>query len=539
MNRAAPVPDLRLLPPVLAGWMATRLGLTHAPATTFGASAAAAAIGVAALCSSSAKSRSRAKVYVVPVGTTLLVAAALAASAALHLYALRLGPVSELADARARATVTATVTGDPKPVKEFILLPIRIDEVSAGAVSADEPSADHSETDLHVHSHATVLARPHDPDDVARWMALLPSMHIELTGRLIPPKDPADGDAATLTANQPPRVVGGPSLLQQIAGALRSDLHHAVAELPTEPAGVLPALTLGDTSAVPAQTTADLKTAGLSYLIVVSGENLVFLSAAVLPLARYAGLRARALAVFAAVLALGFTALARPGPPMVRATVTALLASVALATGRRFRGLTATAGAALILMLVDPWLAHQYGFVLSVAATAGLLISAPGWRDRLLVLHRMPRWIATSAAYTAAAEVYCEPLLVTFTGALPLYSVAANVLAVPAAPPATVLGVAAMAGYVLWPPAGHAAAWLAQWPTRWICLVAHGVAHVPGASLPWPNGLIGMLALLTAYAIGRWVCRELQRIRERRAAESPIFEPPGPDHRNREPWSPR
>jgi ComEC/Rec2-related protein len=522
MTRAASVPDLRLLPPVLAGWMATRLGLTHAPATTLAASAATATLGVAALCSSAAKNQSRAKVYVVPIGTTLLVAAALATSAALHLYALHLGPVSELAAARARATATATVTGDPKPVKGIILLPVRIDEISADA------GADESAPRLHVHSDATVLADPYEPDDVARWMALTPSMHIELTGRLIPPKDPADGDAATLTASQPPTVIGGPSLLQRFAGALRSDLHHAVAELPAEPAGVLPALTLGDTSAVPTQTTADLKAAGLSYLVVVSGENLVFLSAAVIPLVRYAGLRAHAIAIFAAVLALAFTALARPGPPMVRATVTALLASVALATGRRFRGLTATAGAALILMLADPWLAHQYGFVLSVAATAGLLISAPGWRDRLIVLHRVPRWIATSAAYTAAAEVYCEPLLVTFTGTLPIYSIAANVLAVPAAPPATVLGILAMAGYVLWPPAGHAAAWLAQWPTRWICLVAHGVAHVPGATLPWPNGLTGMLALLCAYAIGRWISRDLHRLRSRRATESPISDPPSP-----------
>jgi competence protein ComEC len=215
--------------------------------------------------------------------------------------------------------------------------------------------------------------------------------------------------------------------------------------------------------------------------------------------------------LFAALLALGFTALARPGPPMVRATVTALLASTAAATGRRFRGLTATAAAALVLMLVDPWLAHAYGFVLSVAATAGLLISAPGWRDRLITVHRVPRWIATAAAYTAAAEVYCEPLLVTFTGSLPLLSVPANILAVPAAPPATVLGVAAMTGQALWPPAGHVAAWLAQWPTRWICLVAHTVAHVPGAALPWPNGLRGMLTLLLAYAIGRKVSRIVQQ----------------------------
>jgi len=514
LPRTSAAPDLRLLPPVLAGWLATRFGLTHAPAGTIAAAVGIAVVGAVVLCAA----RSGTTGPLVPIGATMLVAAALAASAAMHVYALHLGPVATLADEQARVIVQATVKGDAKPVKgTMVLLPVQIDEVSGDGSTAANGAADGPVDGaaegpvLGVKSQATVLARLYETDDLTRWLTLLPSMHVELTGRLVPPKDPASGDAATLMVNQPPRILGGPNLLQQFAGKLRADLRQAVSGLPSEPAGVLPALTLGDTSAVPPQTTADLKTAGLSYLVVVSGENLVFLSAAILPLARQAGLRAHALALFAALLALAFTALARPGPPMVRATVTALLASTAAATGRRFRGLTATAAAALVLMLVDPWLAHAYGFVLSVAATAGLLISAPGWRDRLIEVHRVPRWIAAAAAYTAAAEVYCEPLLVTFTGTLPLLSVPANILAVPAAPPATVLGVAAMAGYALWPPAGHVAAWLAQWPTRWICLVAHTVAHVPGAALPWPNGLRGMLTLLLAYAIGRKVSRIVQQ----------------------------
>lgn len=501
MTRARPAPDLRLLPPVLAGWASVRLGLALGPAETLAGAFVLAVLGAALLWRGSAVHAT--------VGAALSVAAALAASAALHVYASRLGPVFDLAAAQGRATVRATVTGDPKPLKKVILLPIRIDELE-GAWPG-RPGRGDSPGAVAVRSRATVLALPHTPRDVARWMDLVPSTHIRLAARFEVPEDQASGDTATLMADQPPTVLGGPDLLQKVTGDLRADLRQAVAGLPAEPAGVLPALTLGDTRSVPAQTSADLKAAGLSYLVVVSGENLVFLSAAALPLARRVGVRARALALFAALLALGFTALARPGPPMVRATVTALLASIAMATGRRFRGLTATAGAALILLLIDPWLADTYGFVLSVAATAGLLVSAPAWRDRLIVVHRVPSWIAVPAAFTAAAEVYCEPLLVTFTGTLPLYSVPANVLAVPAAPPATVLGVAAMAGYAAYPPAGHAAAWLAQWPARWICLVAHTVARLPGAAVPWPTGLPGMLALLGSYAIGRKVIRSLQR----------------------------
>ena len=256
MARAHPsVPDLRLLAPVLAAWLATRTALTQAPAPTLTIAAATTAIAIPTLC------LARRRSPLIPISATLLVAAALATSAALHVYALHQSPVSTLADEHAHATVTAEVTGDPKPVKGIILLPVRIDSVTAPGAPAEQ-----------VHSQATVLGRP---DASGTWQSLLPSMHVQLTGRLIPPKDPADGDAATLTVNQPPRVIGGPDLIQQLAGALRADLHQAVAGLPAEPAAVLPALTLGDTSAVPADTTADLKTAGLSYLVVVSGENLV------------------------------------------------------------------------------------------------------------------------------------------------------------------------------------------------------------------------------------------------------------------------
>ena len=495
------VPDLRLLAPVLAGTIGTRVGLSLPGVAPYALAGAAALLGVGCLC---VPSRSGGAVLLFPVGATLLVAAVLAAAAALRADAVRRSPATALAAVGARVGVAAEVAGDPKYINGLIMLSVRIEELEpeTGHDDARSPGA-------LLRERATVLARVRRPADTAAWTGLLPSMHIRLVGRLVPPRDTGSGDAATMLVNQPPQVIGGPNRLQRIAGSLRADLRRASAGLPAQPAGVLPALALGDTSAVPPQTTLDLKAAGLSFLVVVSGENLVFVSAALLPLAKRVGLRARALAVFGALVAVGFTALARPGPPMVRATVTALFASTALATGRRFRGLTATAGAVLILLLVDPWLANAYGFILSVAATAGLLVNAPHWRDRL-IRRRVPALLATTAAFTAAAELYCEPLLVTFTGRLPILAVPANVLAVPAAPAATVLGMAAMAGESLWPPAGRAAAWLAQWPVRWICLVAHGTASIPGASVPWPTGALGCGALLFVYVCGAKLCRAVQ-----------------------------
>jgi competence protein ComEC len=196
-----------------------------------------------------------------------------------------------------------------------------------------------------------------------------------------------------------------------------------------------------------------------------------------------------------------------------------LLGCAAAISGRRFRALSTIAAAVLVLLLIDPWLALTYGFALSVAATAGLLIAAPGWCDRLLD-RGVPLWIAGPAATTAAAEVFCEPLLVTFSGSLPLIAVPANVLAVPAAPVATVLGIGAMAADEVWPPLGHAVAWVAQWPVRWICLVARTGARMPGAAVAWPSGLGGCLSLLAAYVGAYALIRRARRAR--RAKQSHI-----------------
>ncbi|HEV2636173.1 MAG TPA: ComEC/Rec2 family competence protein [Actinocrinis sp.] len=518
-RRPAPA-DLRLLPPALAAWLASWFGLTLPPLFSVAAAAVFLLLGAFGLL------RCRRRVLshpldlppsAVSVYTALLVGAGFAASGALHLLAVQAGPVPQLAHQSAMVGAVLTVTGDPRRIvlnrpgaigsasprpgsaarpawsrndQDLLLIPARMNEVSASGATYAVRS---------VVTMFVYVGKSPSPTD-RRWLDLLPSTAISVRGRLAEAL-PGTGESAVLKAAKgAPIVVGRPSVLQSAAGRLRADLRAAVAGLPAEPAGLLPALAVGDTSREPPELADAFKATGLTYLTVVSGENLVFCSIALLPLVRWAGVRGRAVPLAGAVLALGFTAVARPGPPMVRATVMALFAATASITGRRFRALPVMAAAVLVLLWYDPWLAHEYGFVLSVAATAGLLILSPGWHGRLAD-RGVPDWAAVAISATAAAEVFCEPLLVTFTGQLPLLAVVCNVAAVPAAPVATVLGVAAMLGAAVWLPLGHVIAWLGQWPVRWICLVAETGSAVPGAVLPWPRGALGGLLLVANYVL--------------------------------------
>src|SRR5690606_39249834 len=134
----------------------------------------------------------------------------------------------------------------------------------------------------------------------------------------------------------------------------------------------------------------------------------------------------------------GFVVLVTPEPSVQRAAVMALAVLVASGSGRPVRGIPVLCLAVLGLLVVDPWLARSFGFVLSVLATGGLLVLAGPLAAAMA--RWMPRWLAVVIAVPAAAQVACQPVIVLLDAALPTYGVVANILAAPAAPIATVVG---------------------------------------------------------------------------------------------------
>ena len=231
-------------------------------------------------------------------------------------------------------------------------------------------------------------------------------------------------------------------MVQRAAGTLRAGLRRAVARLPSGPRGLLPGLVVGDTSRMPPVLVDDFRTAGLTHLVAVSGANVAIVVGFVLLGARWLGARGRLLPVLGLLAILGFVVLARPQPSVLRAAVMGGVALLALATGRRRTSMGALGAAVLLLVLVDPWLARSYGFVLSTLATAALVVLAPGWTA---ALHRrgVPSAMAAAVAVPLAAQAVCGPVVAMLAGQVSLVAVLANLLAAPAVAPATVLGVLA------------------------------------------------------------------------------------------------
>ncbi|GIH27593.1 hypothetical protein Aph01nite_59030 [Acrocarpospora phusangensis] len=331
------------------------------------------------------------------------------------------------------------------------------------------------------------------------WGRLLPSQRVRVVGRM-GAAEAGELKAGVLVVRGPPVVVGGPSGVQDLAGVLRAGLREACDVLPQGARGLLPGLVVGDVSRLDAQVKDDFAAAGLSHLNAVSGANLAVVAGAVVLMGRFVGLPLAARGVLAVVAMGGFAVVARPSPSVLRALVMGTVAAIALGSGRSRDGMAALSGTVLLLILFNPGLAREYGFALSVAATGGILVLAPRWRDRMAV--RMPVWAAEAIAVPAAAQAAVTPVLVLMSGELGLAAIPANLLAGPAVAPATILGFLA----ALIAPVSMELAQLVVRPAGfcagWIITVAEWAAGLPMATVAWPAGVfgLGLLAVLSAAA---------------------------------------
>jgi competence protein ComEC len=157
----------------------------------------------------------------------------------------------------------------------------------------------------------------------------------------------------------------------------------------------------------------------------------------------------------------------------------------------RWLGRPADAGRVLVyamtgLLVVDPFLLHSVGFLLSCGACAGIALGAARIGGRV----RGPQWFREALGVTTAAQLGVAPVLLATFGTVPLVALPANLLAAPFVGPLTIWGLVVSAvGGVL---GAGVARWL-QLPTlamlRSVELIARTAARMPLALDP-PAALV-------------------------------------------------
>ena len=227
---------------------------------------------------------------------------------------------------------------------------------------------------------------------------------------------------------------------RHVQGELRNVTVHATAPAPTpwhraanrihelvdrgartmhsDDAALVRGLVLGDESRQPSRMTEAFRDAGLGHLLAVSGQNVVLILAALTPMFRRFTRWWRLSAALGVVSM--FAVVTRLESSVVRAAVMAGVVQVGYAIGRDVAPLRALAVTVIGIVSLDPLATWSVGFVLSVAATAGLIAITPHLGGSIF-------------SATTAAQLGVAPFVLLWFGSMPLVALITNVLAVPVA----------------------------------------------------------------------------------------------------------
>ena len=300
---------------------------------------------------------------------------------------------------------------------------------------------------------------------------------------------------------------------------LRRAADQALARVLPEPeAGLASGILVGRRDRVARDVVTDFATTGLSHVVAISGWNIAVVAGVVGSLLLAAGVGRRGRSVLIIVVICVYTLLAGGGASVVRAALMCGVALLARESGRPGSAATALGLAVLGLLLMDPAMATDVGFQLSVAATAGLLAWGSRLTERLRgrAPGRARLWLAEALGVSLAAQAATLPLVLIHFGRLSLISPLANLLVAPLVSTSMLAGVVALVGGFV-ALAGVPALLLAPvsvagWAVLGVMVaIAHDLATLPFASLSLPPPLDLGAGVAAAVGLLVFIVRDRRR----------------------------
>lgn len=294
--------------------------------------------------------------------------------------------------------------------------------------------------------------------------------------------------------------VPGVDLAQLVSlDGLRSDLARPLRMLVPEPeSGILLGIVLGERASVSPELAHAFAVSGTTHLLAISGFNMTLVGTAVaLALRGRARPTARAVATVGAIVM--YSLLVGLAPSVMRAALMASVASCGLASGRRAATANALCVAVTAMLFADPAAIADLGFLLSAAATAGLVL----WQAPLAARFApLPGPLREGLAMTLAASAPTLPIVAAAFGRVSLVSPIANLVAVPLFPPLMLTGAAASAIGALSLDLARPVALVAYGCALALRTVVETFAALPVAAVSLPSGpvtgVVVAIALIVA-----------------------------------------
>ena len=259
---------------------------------------------------------------------------------------------------------------------------------------------------------------------------------------------------------------------------------------PEDVAPFAKALLLGDTSDLSYSVDTALKASGIRHVVAVSGLHVSILYGLV-----YLLLRTRRWLTFlvSCPLLFFFAAVTGFSPSVARACLMTGLMSLGAAITDEYDGLTSLSFAALVMLLLNPFVLLSVSFQMSVASVAGILIFAPDLNQWIQsrfpevkqksILGRLRRWFAGTVSVSVSAYVFSVPLSAWYFGSVSLIGIVTNLLTiwVIAFLFYGIVTVSVLGGIL--PVLCRFLGWLLAWPIRFVLLTSMTLSRIPFAAV--------------------------------------------------------
>lgn len=280
----------------------------------------------------------------------------------------------------------------------------------------------------------------------------------------------------------------------------------ADAGLPASERGLIRALLLGQRDQMAPDMRMDFVKSGTVHVLAVSGTHVgIIYGALVLAMGRMSSRRwgrlLRGLIALAALWA--YAGLTGMAPSVMRATVMFSFFSLALMIGRRTNSINSLAGAAWVLLVIDPLMLGQLSFQLSFLAVLGIVVFyAPLYR-LWEPPNRVFEFLWALVVVSLAAQSFTTPLSVFIFGAFPVWFLPANMLIVGLVALVIYGGILLLALHAV-PLIGPMVATLMQWLLQLLGTLSGFFATLPGAYPSIRLGFWGMMGLYGLLALAAW-----------------------------------
>jgi competence protein ComEC len=195
---------------------------------------------------------------------------------------------------------------------------------------------------------------------------------------------------------------------------------------------ILGGVTLGETTSLSPDLYRAFQNSGAVHLLVASGANVGFVTCIIYFLASWFGLNRKRSAFIALVAAGLYTLCAGADPPLVRAYIMTVFATVGFILQREsgiFQGLLVSC---LIILFVTPVTLFHAGFQMSFLATLGILIAVANYKIKVRLPYPV-KFILATFIVSAGAQFALYPVLALCFHKVPTVSLFANIVLVPLA----------------------------------------------------------------------------------------------------------